>query len=149
MSENKESKNNGCIVGIVLLVIGFLVYFFATESYESIAETGGVLLAIAGLAIVFYICKALFNNKSDNTNRSKTYSQNTTSTTTTSQTNCDDNSNKSSWGCICKGLACMVATIIVVDVLTSSFSINYAVGVAFIIILAIVIGIFIYNSCRE
>ncbi|MDE6582156.1 MAG: hypothetical protein K2K47_06505 [Duncaniella sp.] len=149
MSENKESNNIGCIVSIALLVIGSLVYFFATESSESVAETGSVLLTIAGLAISYYVCKALFSNKSEYTNRTKTYTPKTTTSVVTSRTNSDDNSNKSSWGCIFTSLACVVVTIIVVSEITSSFSFNYAIGISFTIILAIVIGVTIYKSFRE
>ena len=149
MSENKESNNSGCIVGIALLVIGNLVFFFANESSESIAETGSFFLVIAGLAIAYYVCKFLFSNKSPDSDSSKTYSQKPTSFTPTSQTNSNGNSNNSPWGCIFKGLACVVITGIIVTSMTSSFSFNYVVGVAFAIIFAIVIGIFLYNSFKE
>lgn len=144
MPENKESNNTGCIVGTVLFVIGNLVYFFTTESSESIAETGGVLLAIAGFAIAWFVCKALFTNKSYDSDSSKTNSP-----TQTSQTTSNDNPNKSPWGCILTGLACVVITVIIVGSITSSFSFNYAVGIAFAIILAIVFGLIIYSSFKE
>lgn len=140
MSENKESNNTGCIVCIALFVIGSLVYTFATESSESIAETGYSILGIAGLAISYYVCKHLFGNKSSDNDSSKN---------PTSKTNSNGNSNKSPWGCIFTGLACVVITVIIVTSITSSFSFNYAAGVAIIIILAIVIGIFMYNSFKE
>ena len=149
MSENKESNNTGCIVCIALFVIGSLVYTFATESSESIAETGTFFLTIAGLAIVFFVCKFLFSNKSHDSDSSKTYSQKPTSFAQTSQTNSNNKVNKSPWGCILTGLACVVITVIIVTSITSSFSFNYAAGVAIIIILAIVIGIFMYNSFKE
>ena len=149
MSENKESNNTGCIVCIALFVIGSLVYFFVTESSESIAETGGVVLGFAGLAIAYYVCKVLFSNKSHDSDGSKTYSHKTTSSTPTSHTNNNENLNKSPWGCIFTGLACVVVTIIIVGSITSSFSFNYAIGVAFAIILTIVIGIITYNSFKE
>ena len=149
MSENKESNNTGCIVCIALFVIGSLVYTFATESSESIAETGTLFLTIAGLAIAFFVCKFLFSNKSPDNDSSKTYSQKPTSFAQTSQTNSNNKVNKSPWGCIFTGLACVVITGIIVNSITSSFSFNYAAGVAIIIILAIVIGIFMYNSFKE
>lgn len=149
MSENNESNNIGCIIAIVLLVIVNIVYFFATESAESIAETGGVLLIIAGLAIAYFVCKALFGNKSKDGDGSKVSSHKSTPSTPTSQTNVDDNTNKSTWGCIFKGLACIVVTVIIIGSITSSFSFNYAVGIGFAVVLAIVIGVLIYNSLKD
>lgn len=135
MSENENSDNNGCIiVGIVLLAIVGIYFFFKETDADSIAETGGTLLTIGGLAIAYFVCKALFGQKTTDTDNSSD---------TTSENN---NSSKSTLGCILTGLACLVITIIILFSLTYSYDVRYIAGITFIVVFAIaIIGFFIYN----
>lgn len=161
MSENKESNNTGCIVLVALLVIGNLIYFFATESSESIAETGGALLVVAGLAIAYFVCKALFGNESSDSDHPKDSSPFSDSTSisdlssisdsspSSSKSDTDNASSNSSWGCIWRGLACLVITGGIVTTITTSDSMNYAVGAIGAVVGITVIGIVLYYSFKE
>lgn len=153
MSENKESNNTGCIICIVLFVVANLIYFFTTESSESIAKIGEGLLTIAGVAIAYFVCKALFGSKSKDTESASDVAQTATATaareTSSNGNSQSNNSYKSLGGCILTGIACIVIAEIIVASISSSFNLNYAVGVAFAVVLAIVIGYFIYTSFKD
>lgn len=140
MSDNKESNNFGCIIAIISLVIINLFFFFKDTSAESIAESGSVLLTIAGIAIACYVCNSLFGKKSNDNNNSINTERNS---------NKDNDSSESPGGCILIGIVCVIFTAIIIFAITSSFSLNYAVGVVVVVVFAIIIGYLMYNSFKD
>lgn len=138
MADTNDEKNNntGCIVGIVLLVIGGLVYFFCTTSGEEIAEFGMLIMAGAGLAAAYFILKYLGIIKKNDSSSATTYEGKKD----------DAESNKFPVkGClILVGIIAFFAAM--VAIFTSSMELNYVIGIAAIVIVAVVIGLFMYNN---
>lgn len=143
-SENNRSNNTGCIIGVIIFIIVNLVSFFEKNDADSIAESGGAVLAIAGLVIAYFVCKALFGKDSNKTGNSKVSFHNATESSEKEKP-----TDKTPWGGILIGVACIIVTVAIIGVMTSSFSINYAVGVIVVIVLASGIGYFIFNSSKD
>lgn len=118
-----DKKDEGCsIILMILFLVVSLVYFFATTSKESIAETGTYILTIIGFGIGYIIFKNLLGDKLNTAEISE---------------------NKGCLKLILIAIAFFIFVGIIVRILTSSFEFNVGVGSLAIII---IFGLWLYSE---
>ena len=142
METENQGTNWGCIIIVVLFVIGSLVFFFLDTSYEEISGIGFTVLGFGGVVAGYFIIKKLFGNKDE---IERDYEQ-------TIETPIDSSKDMNSKGCLKIFLAITVCLAIIggiVYALTSSESLNYVVGILVAIVLAIGIGFLFYRSFKD
>lgn len=121
MEEEKTGTNWGCLILVIIGIIGSLIYFF-TESPESIYSTGaGIIGLIVAVGIYF-----LFRHINSTNNGDK----------------------KSKVGCILSIIA-IVGGAVLFRWLVQNGSLTYGVGAAFVVVLTIAIGIWAYTSFKD
>lgn len=137
MDNKKENSSSGClIVAIVIFVIGTLIYIFNFGDLD-FYESGRELMGIVGIAISILICVALFGSKKSSPKEERSENGNAIK------------KQESSVGCILKGIACVAIFALIINVITSFDSLNYGIGISFVILLVIAIAVFFYYSLKD
>ncbi len=135
MAENeKKGGNIGCLIVVILFVIGSLVVTFMTTSKEEFAEMGYFIMAIAGLVAAYFILKKVgILGSSDASSRPEN----------------EDSENKSFLkGCLIV-LGLLLFFGIVAFLFSSSMEVNYIVGIIAVVAFALLLGILFYRNMKD
>lgn len=143
--ERKSTRNLGCLIVVILLVLGYLIYYFYTTSPQDIYSSGVSVIGIMITICVYFLVKYILN-------RTKI----TTPTNDTEKTNYDTQKTDTHIRTEHSKLGCTLSLIIIIGGIAlytyiekNGGSLPYAVGVNFAIGFAITIGVLIYDNFKE
>ena len=138
MKENEES--NGCLIPIILLVLGSIIFTFATTSKEEIAQSGAIVIFYAVLGIGgYFVYKMLSNNRTESVNNAAS---------TSIEIKKDKKKNGNGCGCI-MAIAAAIAVVFVAGAAIRNEDANFAVGAIIIIAFACGFGYWLYSTSNE
>lgn len=132
--DEKKGSNIGCLIVVVLFVIGSLALTFMKTSKEEFADMGYLIMSIAGLVVAYFILKRLGILGNSNTS---------------SEPDSGDGDNKSFLkGCLIV-LGILLFFGIVACLFSSSMELNYIVGVVVVVAFAIFLGVLFYRHMKD
>ena len=143
MDEKEKGFNIGCIVFVVILVLGVFVYNVATSSKGELARGGRIVIGLGVLAVAGYIINEWPNIKKTET-VSKIYNYFKDDDDDWETDRRAKEKDDFSWkGCL--GIVVGLFLLgLVINVLTSFTELNVAVGVLFCAAAAVATGLLIY-----
>ncbi len=141
--EKKESNNWGCIIVVILYIIGNIIYFVNHTSEADIAAFGGSILFFVGIGVGYYILSK--SSSSDNTIREEKVHEEKNHK---EKDNEEVKSESSVKGCLVP-IGVSIFILLMGGIFSSSTSMNYTVGIIASIVLAVVIGLLAYKSMND
>ena len=138
MAEDKKNSNVGCLIFLIIGVIGFIIYTISSTSAVEFAETGQlVMFCVTGL-IIYFLFRALMGN-----------SANSSDSRSSSHTSSEKSENAGCLKAIGIGVGALVLAGIIFSAIGTDFEFNMGLGVAVTVIVAIVIAVFIFKNINE
>ena len=133
-NDKNKGSNIGCLIVVILFVIGSLVVTFMKTSKEEFTEIGYFIMAIVGLVAAYFILKKVgVLGNSD----------------ASSQPETGDSENKSFLkGCLIV-LGILLFFGVVAFLFSSSMELNYIVGIIAVVAFALLLGILFYRNMKD
>ena len=133
--ENKKESGSRClIIAVVVIVILNLVFFFRDTSSNDIAGLGATLLCFVGMFVGYYIIKQF--SSSDDSSGNDSYG-----------------SEKKQEQSFLKGCLLPIGVVLFIllmgGLFMSSNEMNYSVGILLVFVLAIGLGVWLYNTFKD
>ncbi len=127
-NDKKKGSNIGCLIVVILFVIGSIAYGIYSTPYEEFSEFGACIMGVVGLVVAFFILKHFGVIKTSKD---------------------EDDSGGEKNGCSFKTILIVLGILLFFGIMANLFSasteINHTVGIVVLVALAVGIGILFYS----